>query len=200
MAGPLAEESVELELDAILQEKLERKRAVARERMARRRATIEAMAPAEQEEFKERARASRAKYREKNRNLLKYKAQCHRRAKYEQLMEAHRPDAGPGCPPGAIHPPDASDLLPGALTEAPPDATPPLVVPNPPLDARLFSRVQSVTHCNPSKACSSNSAARSNAGTLERLEDFDALASADWEKAGFSALLKFRKALHDCHP
>ncbi|KAJ6573023.1 hypothetical protein DFH09DRAFT_1312304 [Mycena vulgaris] len=64
----------------------------------------------------------------------------------------------------------------------------------------LFSRVQSVTHCNPSKACSSNSAAPSNAGTLERLEDLGALASADREKTGFSALLQFRKALHDCHP
>ncbi|KAJ6565587.1 hypothetical protein DFH09DRAFT_1314876 [Mycena vulgaris] len=184
MAGPLAKDpalSIKLEIDAILYMlpftvPIELADAV---RVADKRSWS----------TKERWPGSAWRVALTNRNLLKYKAQCHRRAKHEQLMEAHKSDTGLGCPPGVIHLPDASDLLPGALAEAPPDATPPLVVPNPPLDAPPLQ---------PSR--SSNSAAPSNAGTLERLEDLDALISADRETTGFSALLEYRKALHDCQP
>ncbi|KAJ6491489.1 hypothetical protein DFH09DRAFT_1338552 [Mycena vulgaris] len=204
MAGPVL--SIKPELDAILQEKLERQRAVALERMARYAPRDDR--PAEQEEFKERARTSRAN--RENQVLFLYHDRTGTCSSTKRNATAAQNDLirissswkphGPSCPPGAIHPPDASDLLPGAHPEAPPDATPSFAVPNPLWMPHLFSRAQSVTHCNSSKARSSNSAAPSNAGTLERLENLDTLTSADTEKAGFSALLKFRKALHACHP
>ncbi|KAJ6588170.1 hypothetical protein B0H19DRAFT_199724 [Mycena capillaripes] len=71
--------------------------------MARRRATVKTLPPAVQEEFKERARASRAKYREQNRHLLMYKAQCHRRTRLTERLKAHIQDGSSTHPDGIPH-------------------------------------------------------------------------------------------------
>ncbi|KAJ7653362.1 hypothetical protein DFH06DRAFT_1134106 [Mycena polygramma] len=74
----------------ILQEKAEKaeiRRAKARERMAIRRAKIKALPPDEQYEYQNRARLSRAKWREENRRYLAVASWGYRHRKYVDLYE-----------------------------------------------------------------------------------------------------------------
>ncbi|KAJ6493715.1 hypothetical protein C8R47DRAFT_1070214 [Mycena vitilis] len=65
----------------------ELRRAKARERMAIRRAKIKALPPEEQDEYRTRARASRAKWREENRRYLAISSWGYRHRKYVDLYE-----------------------------------------------------------------------------------------------------------------
>ncbi|KAJ7868497.1 hypothetical protein B0H13DRAFT_1057938 [Mycena leptocephala] len=172
--------------------------------MARRRATIKTLPPAVQEEFKERARASRAKYREQNRHLLMYKAQCHRRTKLSERLEAHRPDGDTNLSldttlPGTT---DCGRLPTSSVKDLSlPYPTSP--IPAPSCACRHPASSQKLTL---SQFCDGLAVGADTREKLEQLQFDPALDSvkdlvdlerSDWEKAGFTTLSwgRLKKAL-----
>ncbi|KAF7366823.1 hypothetical protein MSAN_00940600 [Mycena sanguinolenta] len=122
----MPQELSQQEACVLLRERDERKRALARERMARRRATIKTFPLDMQEVFAQRAREARAKYREQNRYLLMYKAQCRRRKKkrVSEDVETHESSAEASVSP----PTPMSTPLPNSIVQLFP--SPPLASPS----------------------------------------------------------------------